>query len=422
MRNKFSKQVGLITLAAMAATFAAHTALAALSVQINGVSYGGAYKSAMPTFSASGASVSATLRRDNAIVGSSGTFSSGTLLNRDGFYSLVVTARDSAGNVNFKDVVFTIDTIAPIITLTGVYNGLVSDQNVRPVFQTNEGTISATLKKDNGPAGNFVSGTLLTNTGTYSLVVTARDIAGNVTFKDVVFTIRRGTTPPVEPPVNPPVTPPATPETPGTPATPVPTTGTVKTAKSITSIARAVTVTPAPTETCAVPCPDPMDAILKNVTMTRAESADGLGGNLNSCRNARITGSAQDGLLVILYIKKEGMDVPLIGFVKAGAGDQYRFTTDKPLAEGFYTVFAKLAQEGGKTGPMVEVGHFQVDKCSRWLVWLWIAIALVILILGGLVWWLVSRRRRRMEEEDEGELITEEPLEEAIDNPGEDRL
>ncbi len=405
MNRIFPKIVAASTLAALMAIFVAHTALAALSVQISGVANGAYYNSGVrPTYNAPGASsVSATLN--------GGAFTGGTLVSTEGNYLLTVTAV-SSGGATFKNVRFTIDNTAPVINITGVSNGQTyTDQSVRPVFTTNEGSISATL---NG--GSISSGTLISTVGNYLLTVTAADAAGNVTFRSIRFTLNKSTTPPVVPPV----TPPTTPETPGTPAVPVPTSGTTKTAKIIKRFAKAVTVTPVPTETCAVPCADPMDAVLRDVSMTKAESADGLGGNLNSCRNVRITGHAQDGLLVILYIKKEGTDVPLIGFVKAGAGDQYQFTTDRPLSEGFYTVFAKLAQEGGKTGPMIEVGNFQVDKCSRWLVWFWIAIALVVLILGGIAWWLASRRRRSLEEE--GELITEEPLEEAIDSSREDRL
>ena len=415
MRKIFTKLIAAASVGAIVLTSFGASALAALTVQVSGVSNGASYNTDVrPSFSAAGAtSLSATLN--------GGTVANNTLIGTEGSYLLTITAV-GGGNVTFKDVRFAIDKTAPVISISGVTNGQTyTDQSVRPYFSTNEGALTATL---NG--GTIANGTLISTVGDYLLTVTAADAAGNVTFRNVRFALRKSITPPV----NPPVTPPTTPETPGTPATPVPTNGTTKTVKGITKIAKAVTVPAAPTETCAVPCPDPMDAILKDVSVTKIENADGLGGNLNSCRNVRITGHAQDGLLVILYIKKEGTDVPLIGFVKAGAGDEYRFTTDKPLAEGTYTVFAKLAQEGGKTGPMIEVGHFQVEKCSRWLVWLWLLIILIALIVGSVIGWLVSRRRRRnaearatddMKDMDE-DALSDEIVEEATDEMDSDRL
>jgi hypothetical protein len=378
MKKIFTKLFASAMIVSMAFSLFVATAKAAINIQLSGVANGGIYNSAAPVFGASGANVSATLN--------GGSFASGTLVNQAGFYRLVITARNGT-EVNFRDAVFTIDTTAPVITITGVYNSEITDQNVRPYFSTNEGNVSATL---NG--GSFASGTLITSEGTYSLVVTARDAAGNVTFKDIVFTIRRGTTPPVNPPVTPPV------ENPVNPVV-----GIIKTAKSTVKIAKAATITPVAESTCAVPCVDPFDAILKDVNITKIENADGLGGNLNSCRNVRITGHAQDGLLVILYIEKDGSDVPMIGFVKAGAGDEYQFVTDKPLAAGDYTVFAKLAQEGGKTGPMIEVGSFHVERCNRLVVWMWLLIILIVLIAAGLIGWFMSRRRHAQKEVGENE-------------------
>ncbi|WP_189001100.1 S-layer homology domain-containing protein [Paenibacillus nasutitermitis] len=91
-------------------------------------------------------------------------FTSGTEIDQDGVYTLVVT--DAAGNV--ATVSFTIDTAAP--TVTGVTNGGSYKEPVTVSF--NEGT--ATL---NGAA--FTSGTEIDQDGAYTLVVT--DVAGNVT-------------------------------------------------------------------------------------------------------------------------------------------------------------------------------------------------------------------------------------------------
>ena len=404
MKKLLTKIFAAAVIAAMSFPMSVLTVRAAVNIQLSSVASGIYYYNTDVTLINS-SSVAAT------VDGGALDYPSNRNLSNEGAYGIKIWHRDSR---TFTDLLLNIDKTAPIISLSGISNNQVTSQNVTPVFSTNEGNISATL---NG--GVWFSGRTISNDGTYRLVITARDAAGNVTFRDIMFTIRRGTNPPVTPPT-----------TPTTPATPVPTNGTAQTAKTITRIAKAVTVTAAPVEACAVPCPDPMDAILRDVNVTKIEGADGLGGNLNSCRNVRITGHTQDGLLVILYIKKEGMDVPLIGFVRAGAGNEYQFTTDKPLAEGTYTVFAKLAQEGGKTGPMIEVGHFQVEKCSRWLVWLWLLIILIALIVGSVIGWLVSRRRRRNAEaratdnmEDMNEdALSDEIVEEATDEMDSDRL
>ncbi|MFX3636020.1 MAG: S-layer homology domain-containing protein [Candidatus Pristimantibacillus sp.] len=97
-------------------------------------------------------------------------FASGTEIEQDGVYTLVVT--DAAGNA--ATVGFTIDTTAPVVT--GVANNGLFNSKMTAEF--NEGT--ATL---NGAA--FASGTEIEQDGVYALVVT--DAAGNVT--TVSFTI-----------------------------------------------------------------------------------------------------------------------------------------------------------------------------------------------------------------------------------------
>ncbi|WP_160151231.1 Ig-like domain-containing protein [Exiguobacterium aurantiacum] len=97
-------------------------------------------------------------------------YTSGIPITADGAYALVVT--DQAGNTTTHT--FTIDRTAPLVT--GVTNGTFN-QDITPVFEE-----TATL---NGQA--FASGTIVTEEGTYVLVVT--DQAGNAT--DIRFTIDR---------------------------------------------------------------------------------------------------------------------------------------------------------------------------------------------------------------------------------------
>ncbi|WP_369435940.1 S-layer homology domain-containing protein [Lysinibacillus fusiformis] len=126
---------------------------------VTGVTNGGIYKDKVTVGFNEG---TATLNGVN--------FASGTEINQDGSYALIVT--DVAGNVT--TVNFTIDSTAP--TVTGVTNGGAYKDKVTIVF--NKGT--ATL---NGAA--FTSGTKVDKEGTYTLVVT--NTAGRVT--TINFTI-----------------------------------------------------------------------------------------------------------------------------------------------------------------------------------------------------------------------------------------
>ncbi|MFJ7952517.1 S-layer homology domain-containing protein [Lysinibacillus sp. NPDC096418] len=120
---------------------------------VTGVSDGGVYKNKVTVgFNEGTATLNGT------------TFYSGTEIDQDGSYMLVVI--DMAGNST--TVSFEVDTKAPIIT--GVSAGKVYKAKVTPIF--NEGT--ATL---NG--ATFISGTEIDQDGDYELVVT--DAVGNVT-------------------------------------------------------------------------------------------------------------------------------------------------------------------------------------------------------------------------------------------------
>ncbi|WP_166542073.1 S-layer homology domain-containing protein [Paenibacillus lutrae] len=116
---------------------------------VTGVTDGGVYKSVTPGFNEGTAKLNGT------------AYVSGTEIDQDGTYTLVVT--DAAGNAT--TVKFEIDNVGPAVT--GVTKGGVY-KSVTPVFT--EGT--ATL---NGAA--YISGTEITQDGTYTLVVT--DAAGN---------------------------------------------------------------------------------------------------------------------------------------------------------------------------------------------------------------------------------------------------
>lgn len=134
-----------------------------------------------PTFSSTDANPgTTTATMDGA------AFTSGSTVSAQGQHTLVVTARDAATNQSQTTIVFTIDTTAPVITVTGVTQGA-SGTSFTPVFSasdTNGVTVTATL---NGAA--FTSGTVVNTAGSYSLVVNAQDVAGNTASRTIGFTV-----------------------------------------------------------------------------------------------------------------------------------------------------------------------------------------------------------------------------------------
>ena len=116
----------------------------------------------------------------------------GTPISGEGQYTIHVIADDMFGRVTHFKVTFTLDRTPPSISITGVEDGTTYTAPVTPEFSAedaNLATVSATL---NGEP--FESGTEITEDGTYTLVVTASDKAGNESSRTVSFTIDR--TPP----------------------------------------------------------------------------------------------------------------------------------------------------------------------------------------------------------------------------------
>ena len=119
-------------------------------------------------------------------------FASGTPVGSEGAHTLVVTAADLAGNTSTQAVHFVLDRTPPAILIGGVSDGELSSGPVTATFtatDANLGSASATL--DGSP---FASGATVGTDGAHVLVVTAADLAGNVSAAIVHFTI--ATTPP----------------------------------------------------------------------------------------------------------------------------------------------------------------------------------------------------------------------------------
>lgn len=114
-------------------------------------------------------------------------YGSGTTILADGVYTLSVTATDALGLQASKSVTFTIDKVAPVIQLGGFSNGQTYLTPVTPTVTIVEIHPSTQSIKLNG--ANFLSGTTVSADGEYTLVVTAQDLAGNLTTATGLFSI-----------------------------------------------------------------------------------------------------------------------------------------------------------------------------------------------------------------------------------------
>ncbi len=158
------------------------------TISVAGVNDGAFIAGAVsPTFSAIDINLLAvTATLDGA------SFASGSPINSEGTHSLAVTALDLAGNLSRRTVGFTIDTTPPLISISGVADGALGNQDVTAAFTAtdrNLATVSAVLD-----GASFVSGSVVHAEGTHTLIVVALDLAGNRAQSIATFTIAR--TPP----------------------------------------------------------------------------------------------------------------------------------------------------------------------------------------------------------------------------------
>src|SRR6202022_4761698 len=81
---------------------------------------------------------------------------SGTPISANGKYQMVVPAVDKAGNGVVSSIQFTIDTIAPQVSISGVQNGGLYNTDVVPVITVTDTQPGTTVITLNGQP--FVSG------------------------------------------------------------------------------------------------------------------------------------------------------------------------------------------------------------------------------------------------------------------------
>lgn len=119
-------------------------------------------------------------------------FAPGSQVTGQGAHTLVGTATDLAGNVGSATVHFTLDSLPPSISISGITDGAYVHVNVNPfVTVTDANLASSSILLDGSP---FTSGTFVTAEGAHLLAVSASDLAGNTAQASIQFTIDK--TPP----------------------------------------------------------------------------------------------------------------------------------------------------------------------------------------------------------------------------------
>lgn len=114
-----------------------------------------------------------------------------------GTYTITANANDKAGNsAKTKKVSFTIDTKAPVITITGVKDGGVYTygQGLNPGAKVEDDYLaskSISFTKGGEPISNPSWTQIKENDGLYTMTVHAQDKAGNTATKTISFTVNR---------------------------------------------------------------------------------------------------------------------------------------------------------------------------------------------------------------------------------------
>ncbi|GAB7025284.1 OmpL47-type beta-barrel domain-containing protein [Geotalea toluenoxydans] len=152
------------------------------AVAIAGVSEGAFYRSDVtPQVSASDTNLAAQ------VVTLNGAPYAMSPISADGAYTLTVSATDRFANQTTQSVHFTIDKTPPAITVSGAANGDFYNRDVTPSITVTDVNLKENRVTLNGQS--FITGTVITAEGLYTLVVSAEDLAGNTAAETISFVI-----------------------------------------------------------------------------------------------------------------------------------------------------------------------------------------------------------------------------------------
>jgi len=120
----------------------------------------------------------------------------GTTLTQPGTYFLSIQAQDVFANASSSTMSFTIDKASPSLVIVSPVNGLITNQNVSVVFTAvDDLTPAAQIVVTDELGAAVTSPYTISNEGARSLVLTARDLAGNKTSAGASFILDK--TPPL---------------------------------------------------------------------------------------------------------------------------------------------------------------------------------------------------------------------------------
>lgn len=114
------------------------------------------------------------------------SLSNGGSLKEDGEYIISIYASDLAGNrSSLYSFNLTVDTVFPTISTTGVNNGYYYNKNITPTWKVDDETASLNVTLNGNP---FTSSEISTE-GSYTLNISATDLAGNISTETINFVI-----------------------------------------------------------------------------------------------------------------------------------------------------------------------------------------------------------------------------------------
>lgn len=112
-------------------------------------------------------------------------------ISEEGNYRVTADAIN-VSSVAMKPLNFVIDKTAPVINVSGVVNGQTYTAKPTIAFTGSE-TITAQLTKTGGAAQNIATNYQVADNGSYTLVVSSTDAAGNTTTQTITFTVNVST-------------------------------------------------------------------------------------------------------------------------------------------------------------------------------------------------------------------------------------